>query len=175
MKKVTFARVFLPLASVIGLVTGVALGGLVLGAQGRDDTTPRSLEDGPPVPTLHRWVDPHAGSFRAPVWDDRHIPDAEKARNPLPPDPRWAPFADCMIAQGYDVVATSGKEFTQADLDTTLSRVNEERPDIAANKALQADASLGGFPGAYVNCADEWLAIPVRDFAEHGLVMPTFD
>lgn len=107
-----------------------------------------------------------------PAWDDRELSPEQKAANPLPPDPRWAPFGECMAARGFETRAIPTQAFTQADLDRLLISVNAAMPNPEVNKQFAANAKLPGIAGAFVACADEWLSIPIEDFGKHGWEIP---
>ncbi|MGI8925944.1 MAG: hypothetical protein ACR2HN_04770 [Tepidiformaceae bacterium] len=158
----------------IGLAAGIVAGAVAFGAQSDDDTKPHTALDGPPPPAFNRWISPATGRFTVPRWDDRHISEEQKLAKPAPPDPRWAPFAQCMVVQGFAVPQGPDGSFGQVQLDGLLSSINAARPDDAANKAVGA-GPLPGVAGAFLTCADTWLAIPVKDFDKHGLVVAPFD
>jgi hypothetical protein len=128
-----------------------------------------------PPPPINRWISPVTGSFTVPAWDDRELSDEQKRAKPLLPDPRWTPLAECMTARGFETRADPSLAFSQQDLDHLVAAVNAAQPDTQANKQLGAKAAaLPGIAGAFVQCADQSLAIPVSEFAAHGWVVPPF-
>jgi hypothetical protein len=107
--------------------------------------------------------------FEAYIWDDREISAAAKAAQPWF-DPRWKPFSDCMAGKGHDIRPDPRKPFSQADLDMVVALANAERPDAAANRSIGGDTqSVGGIAGAFLECANEWLALPRSEWAAHGI------
>lgn len=127
----------------------------------------------PSPPPFNRWIDPATGKFYDPIiWDDRELGPEQKAAKPLPPDPRWAPFSSCMADRGFETRNDPSEAFSQADMDRLVAEVNAARPDTAANKLVNGNATLTGLPRAFVDCADQWLAIPIADFPKFGLKMP---
>jgi hypothetical protein len=121
-----------------------------------------------PPPPYNSWIDPITGRFSVPEYDDRHLSEEQKAADPVF-NPRWAPFARCMEDAGYEALAPGSTRFSQRDLDLLLERVNAERPDVAANRQVKTGDQLPGLPGAFLNCADQWLALSTEEMDALGL------
>lgn len=141
---------------------------MAAGAQfATDNRKPNTPADVSP-PVFNRWIRPDNGRFEAHTWDNRRLTDVQKAANPCY-DARWEPFAACMAGRGYEVHGVQGTPFSQADLDRLVERVNDERPDGAANKRIAQGDTVPGLAGAFLDRADEWLTISYEDLAAHGL------
>lgn len=154
------------LAGVIACFTGA----IVIAAEQRSesDLPPVDSADHSPPP-YSRWIRPETGQFEAYTWDDRPISDAEKRAQPWY-DPRWKPFSDCMVAEGYDVRADPTKPFSQQDLDEVVDRANAELPDVSANKQIgSSTGDLSGIAGAFMQCGDRWLALTRDQWLSEGI------
>ena len=127
---------------------------------------PYTTADAPPPPPFNRWVDPQSGKFVVPEFDDREIGVEMKEQYPLV-DPRWRPFSACMNAAGFVVGAPDA--FQKADLTKLLAGANGASSPLAKLK-LNAGDALPGLAGAFLKCADQWLAIPVSEFPKYGFV-----
>ncbi len=130
---------------------------------------PYSKDDAPPPPAFNRWIDPSSGRFQVPEFDDRELSAEVKAKYPLV-DPRWKPLSECLAVAGFETRAAAAPGFVQTDLDRLLASINTAT-DPAANKRVNQGDTLPGLPGAFLQCADQWLAIPVSDFPRHGWVI----
>lgn len=120
------------------------------------EPSPAPWPQGPPP--YNRWIRPDTGEFWVDVYDDRHISEDDRASDPVY-NPRWDPFAACIENEGYESLALGSSFFTQADMDALLARVNAERPDASANRQVNNGDTLPGLAGAFLKCADEWLAL----------------
>jgi hypothetical protein len=122
-----------------------------------------------PPPPYNRFIRPDTGRFEVYEWDDRALTATQKAAQPWY-DPRWKPFSDCMIAEGYDVRADATKAFAQQDLDQVVTRANAQLPDANANKRIGGNTSgVPGIAGAFLRCAGRWLALAPE---QYGLERP---
>jgi hypothetical protein len=129
--------------------------------QGVDATAAPGATPAPPPdspPPFNRWIRPDTGEFWVDPYDDRHLSEEAKAADPVY-NPRWDPFAACIEDQSYEALAPGSAFFTQADMDALLARVNAERPDTRANRQVSNGDTLPGLAGAFLKCADEWLAL----------------
>ena len=119
-------------------------------------------------PTRNPWISPDTGRFEAHVWDDRPISAAQKAEDPRY-DPRWKPFSDCMVAEGFDIRSDPAKPFSQKDLDALVEQANRELPDPGLNRTIGSDiADIQGYAGAFLRCG-YWLALRPDEWAPHGI------
>lgn len=161
-------------AFVASILASAALAGvigslIVAAQQGDDERLPYIDPTTFPHPPYNRWIRPDTGVFEAYVWDDRPVPEAEKTATPWY-DPRWKPFSDCMVAEGYEVREDATQPFGQRDLDKIVAMANAERPDTAANKRVGGNIdSVDGIAGAFLRCAGEWLAIQSQDWQDRGI------
>lgn len=131
------------------------------------DLAPTSPSEIPP-PTYNRWIRPDTGRFEAYVWDDRPISEAQKAEDPRY-DPRWKPFSDCMVAEGFDIRLDRSQPFSQHDLDALVDQANRERPDGGLNRTIGSDiGDIHGYAGAFLRCGF-WLALRPDEWASHGI------
>lgn len=166
-------KTILATAVLAGVVFGAAASAYAVSTRGDDPAEPAPGEQTPPVPTLNRWVRPDSGLFwnSNGIWDNRNLPDEQKAATPWY-DPRWKPFAACMQDRDFEVRADGNRPFDESDLDKVIERLNKENPDTARNRTVPpGDYSMGGFTGAFLECAERWLAIQPGDFAKSGIVM----
>ncbi len=153
-----------------GLVLAV-LGASTAGCGGADDPArPLTEKDGPPRPTYNRFIRPDTGEFwdSYGAWDNRKIPDEEKAKSPWY-NPRWAPFSKCMAGAGFETRRDRSVPFAQADLDRVVAQVNAARPDHVAKKAIGQNVKVGGVAESFLVCADTWLTLPTEELAANGL------
>ncbi len=153
---------------------GIALLGLGLGAIGaaasgalQSSDGPFTAESGPQPPAVNRWVRGD-GKFVVDAYDDRRLTDEEKALNPVY-DPRWKPFSHCINAAGFVSGVSSTTPFSQTDMAQLVRRVNDERPDAAANKSIGPGTKVPGLAGAFLECADRWLTIERADYEKNGI------
>jgi hypothetical protein len=133
----------------------------------RDGAAPAQIDSPEPPPPVNRWIDPATGEFIVGVYDDRHMSEEDKAKDPVY-DPRWDPFAACVRQEGYEPLSPGSPWFVQADMDALLARVNAERPDTTANRRVNTGDSLPGLAGAFLKCADEWLALTPEQAKANG-------
>lgn len=145
----------------------VAFAMLSLSGCGDEGQGPRSTTVVSTPPHLNPWIDPQTGRFTVGDFDDRELSVEVRRQYPLT-DPRWAPFAECMNTAGYSV--GDPKAFSRATLDDLLARLNATT-NPQENRLLDAGATLPGLPGAFLECADRWLSIPVSDFPKHGFTI----
>ncbi len=147
-----------------GIEPDAALDGLPIGEFVLPPVAPADL----PPPPYNRWIRPDTGMFYAHLWDDRPISQEAKDANPWY-NPRWKPFSDCMVAEGFDVRPDPEKPFSQADLDELLRRANAELPDTEANKRIGSNIDdVPGFAGAFLRCG-YWLALQGDQLEAHGI------
>lgn len=128
---------------------------------------PYGSEKEAPPPAFNRWVNPGTGQFWVPDSDDRELGTQTKEQYPLL-DPRWKPFVECMRDRGFDLGAPA--DFRRRDLDALLEGITAE-VGVDQAKQLNTGDALPGRPGAFLACADQWLAIPVADFPKYGFVV----
>lgn len=168
-----------PRVSILMFVGGLALmasvaAALTVGAGEEPDKSlrppPPTLDDfsvvvregvtPPPAPPREMVLVDKNGFIRKPQWDDRRLSDAEKAANPTV-NPRWAPFARCMVAEG-PATGVSPSTFAQRDLDVIVDRLNAAGPLVqltAGTLVVRREAELD----AYVRCAFAILLLPSED------------
>lgn len=159
------ARLIVP-----GVMVGLAGVGLMSAIADDDPNERPVMPDEAVLPVINRWVDWSTGAFWNPdgAWDNRIISDEEKAKSPWY-DPRWKPFSDCMVAEGFEVRASASEPFAQKDLDALFVAVNEASPDGQANKKLGPAGPAPGVTGAFLKCADRWLTIGPDDYEKNGV------
>lgn len=165
-------RALLLTAALAGIVAAGVLSAVAVGGVGNSQEPPPGRPT-PPIPILNRWIRPDTGVFymAAGPWDNRELPAEQKAATPWY-DPRWKPFGACMRAAGFEVRTEPSKPVNQSDIDRIIGRLNSQNPDRAANKRIRpGDYSMGGFTGAFLQCADRWLAIQSEDFEKNGIRM----
>ncbi len=160
-----------PLALVVaaGVVIGAA-GSMLASAQDKD-AAPQPVGDlaALPPPSYNRWIRPDTGRFEAYVWDDRELAEHVKAAEPWY-DPRWRPFSSCMASEGFDVRRDQTRPFSQQDLDEIVVRANAQMPNPQENLRIGAQtAAVPGVAGAFLRCADRWLALSGPAWAAHGI------
>ncbi len=155
-----------------GVLAGlVAIGAMAGIADSRDPDQRPALEGEVPLPVINRWLAPDTGAFVNPdgPWDNRNLSAQEKAKGPWY-DPRWRPFSECMAGEGHDVRVSTSVPFNQSDLDSIIARVNVQRPDGKANKALRRGDAVPGIAGTFLKCANRWLTIGPDDYEKNGIV-----
>ncbi len=168
----TMSLVFQRRIAVAAMLSGTAamLAGVVAWAALDSGSEEAASQQRAPVdpPAFNRWISPESGRFFVFPYDDRELGDEQRAANPVY-DPRWEPFAACVEAKGVAArESSSSSRFSQADLDALLERVNRERPDAKANLKLNKGAKLPGVAGAFLACADEWLALSNEELEARG-------
>lgn len=142
-----------------GFAAGVTSSVIVAAQTGPAKQQPISDSAQLPPPPYNRFIRPDTGRIEASVWDDRALSPAQKSIQPWY-DPRWRPFSDCMVAAGYEVRTDKSRAFGQPDLDEILRRANAQLPDATANKTVGSNvATVPGVAGAFLQCADKWLAL----------------
>ena len=159
----------LGLVLLAGLSAGVIVAGATVGSDSIVHPEPYNDPAELPPPAFSNWIRPDTGEFWIPrVWDDRTLPEEEKAKAPWY-NPRWAPFSKCVAGAGFDTRKDRSLPFAQADLDALVRQVNAARPDAEANKSVSNGAKLSGIAGTFLVCADRWLALPREELAANGL------
>ena len=149
-------------AGALAGIAGAAASGAFSGSDG-----PFTAENGPVPPAHSRWIRGD-GRFAVQEYDDRQLPVEEKAKQPAY-NPRWEPFSKCLASEGFAQGRIASRPFSQADLDRLLADVNSERPDASANRQLSSGQGVSGLAGAFLRCADTWLAIERKDLGKFGI------